>query len=219
MKKRIVFGIGFVAAVFFLASAQTSAQFSAGINITDDGVKSFYLAIGEHYRVPEQQVVVVRQKQIPDEELPVVFFLATRAKVAPDVIVSLRIGGKSWLEIAQHYKLSPEIFYVEVGEVSGPPYGRAYGHFRKRPRSEWRSIVLSDVDIVNLVNLRFMVDHYKYAPDQVIKWRSEGKRFVTINQEIRKGKQGKRTAIADADGNEPVGKSKSQGKGKGKPQK
>lgn len=227
MKNRLSMAFGAVLALLMCSWTPTSAQVSAGISITDEGIKSFYLAIGEHYRVPEQQVVVVREKRIPDEELPVVFFLATRANVGPDVIVALRLGGKSWLEIVRHYKLSPEIFYVEVTQVSGPPYGRAYGYFKKHPRSKWREMELSDVDVVNLVNLKFMVDHYKYTPEQVIRWRSDGKKFVTINQEIRKAKQAKpakqakRAAVAETDhnGSGDSDHPRDHNSGKGKKQK
>jgi len=57
------------------------------------------------------------------------------------------------MDIALHYKLSPEIFYVHFDRDPGPPYGRAWGHFRNRERREWGKIRLADDDIVNVVNL------------------------------------------------------------------
>jgi hypothetical protein len=41
---------------------------------------------------------------------------------------------------------------------------------------------------VDLVNLRFISEYHKLAPDTVIKMRSEGMNFVNINVEIEKGK-------------------------------
>lgn len=179
------------------------AQVQAGISIGEEGIRSFYLAVGEYFRTPEKEVVVVRQRGIPDEEIPVVMFLAARANVAPGVIIDLRLGGMTWTDICVRHKLSPEIFYVPVRtEVSGPPYGKAYGYYKNKPRNQWKNITLSDADIVNLVNLRFVSEHYGYPPAQVIKMRSEGKTVLVVHEEVRKGKKGK-----------PAGEGK---KGKGK---
>jgi hypothetical protein len=70
--------------------------------------------------------------------------------------------------------------------VSGPPYGRAYGYYKNKPKKEWKTIVLSDDDVVNLLNLKFMSEHYDYPPEKIMKMLWEGKEFVSINDEIRK---------------------------------
>ena len=78
MKKAV---IQFAIVLFLMSVATASAQVSAGVSITS-GHNSFYFAIGDYYRVPESRVVYVRDHyRIPDEELPVVFFLASRAHV------------------------------------------------------------------------------------------------------------------------------------------
>lgn len=179
---------------FSLGCTLTSAraQVQAGISIGEEGVRGFYLAVGEYFRTPEKEVVVVKQRGIPDEEVPVVMFLAARANVAPGVIIDLRLGGMKWMDICARHKLSPEIFYVPVKTtVTGPPYGKAYGYYKNKPRNQWKTIVLSDVDVINLVNLRFVSEHYGYPPAQVMKMRSEGKTFLVVHEEVRKEKRGK----------------------------
>jgi hypothetical protein len=58
------------------------------------------------------------------------------------------------------------------------------------------------------VNLKFVSEHYRRPPAEVIQLRSRGKDFVVINHDIRKtGKGGK---FADAD---PRGKAQQKGKG------
>ncbi len=95
------------------------------------------------------------------------------------------------MDISLHFGLGPEVYYVPVEEVSGPPYGRAYGYYRNKPRAEWKLIRLSDDDVVNFVNLRFVTEHYGYAAPEVMKMRSEGKSFVDINDEVRTRKRGR----------------------------
>ena len=165
------------------------ADVEFGISLGDRGLRSFYLSVGDYYRVPEREVIIIRERGILYEEIPVVFFIARRVHVAPGVIVDLRLRGMSWMDITFHYGLSPEIYYVPLRVAPGPPYGRAYGYYKKWPRKEWRKVRLGDDDVVNLVNLKFASEHYGYSPEKVIKMRSGGRNFVEINEEIKRGKE------------------------------
>ena len=197
------------AALLFLSVPRTGqADVNVGLSIQDGEVRSFYLAVGDYYHVPERTLVVVSKRNIPDDEVPVVFFLASQARVSPDVIINLRLGGRSWMDITLQYGLTAQIFYVPFTADPGPPYGKAYGYFKKRPRSKWGEIRLGNADIVNLVNLKFISGHYGYSPEQVVKMRGKGKNFVSINSEIKKGK-GESQGKAQKSGS----KGKSKGKG------
>lgn len=199
--------------LFWPAGNQCRADVDIGLSIGDGGIKGFYLAIGEHYKVPEKQIVVVRDKKIPDEELAVVFFLAQRARVAPDVVIKLHLGGKSWMEISAHFGLTAEIFYVPVKRAPGPPYGKAYGHFKNKKKNQWGTIKLTDTEVVNFVNLKFISEHYGYSPDDVIKMREKGNSFVAINAEVKKNKgQEKKKSGQLATKEKPKDKDKGKGK-------
>jgi hypothetical protein len=211
MKKAV---IHFAAVLFLMSAATASAQnVSAEVSITN-GHSSFYLAIGDYYRVPESRVVYVRNHyRIRDEELPVVFFLASRAHVDPQVIIDLRMRHRmSWLDITFHYGLTPEIYYVPVTRV-GPPYGNAYGHYKKH-KKDYKKVVLVDDDVVNLVNLRFMSEYHGIAAEVVMDRRGRGERFVVMNDEFREEKR----THADRDddrGNGKDKKEKNKGQGNG----
>ena len=196
------------AALLFLSIPRTGqADVNVGLSIQDGEVRSFYLAVGDYYNVPERTLVVVSERNIPDDEVPVVFFLASQARVSPEVIINLRLGGRSWMDITLQYGLTAQIFYVPFTADPGPPYGKAYGYFKKRPRSKWGEIRLGNADIVNLVNLKFISGHYGYSPEQVVKMRGKGKNFVSINSEAKKSKGGPQSKAQ---------KSGSKGKSKGK---
>ncbi|MBI5267909.1 MAG: hypothetical protein HY851_11820 [candidate division Zixibacteria bacterium] len=185
------------------------AQVNAGISITDDGIKSFYLAIGQTYNVPEREVYAVRERRIPDEELPVVFFIARRARVEPKTVIEFRLGNHSWFEVSRHFGLGADAFYIECREVPKGPHGKAFGYYRNRPRSEWKDIRLGDDDIVNLVNVRFVMDRYHYPAEEVFRMRESNRNYVTVHREAEKGrnKDGEKKKVVVA---EP-GKEKKQG--------
>ncbi len=197
--------------VFSPLAGQSQAEVNFGLSIDNDGIKGFYLAIGEHYRVPEQQIVVVREKKIPDQEMPVVFFLARKANVGPEVIIKLRLGGKSWMDITTYYGHNAELFYVPVTADPGPPYGKAYGHFKKQKREKWGSISLSDSEIIDLVNLKFISDYYQCPADDVIKMRQNGKNFIDINSQVKQNKKQKQQQ-AKKQASKSAGKKKGKGK-------
>ena len=203
-----------IAVLFLISGATASAQnVSAGVSI-GDGHNSFYFAIGDYYHVPQSRIVYVREhNRIHDEELPVVFFLASRAHVDPQVIIDLRMRRRmSWLDITFHYGLTPEIYYVPVTRV-GPPYGKAYGYY-KRHKKDYKKVVLADADVVNLVNLRFMSDYHGVAPELVMDRRGKGERFIAMNTSFREEKS-ERDNRNDYKENRKDRKDKNKSHGKG----
>lgn len=222
---RFIFAALAILTVSFGQPDPAPAQWNLGVSVGNEGVNSFHLSVGDYYHVPEREVVMVSKRGIPEEELPVVFLLASQAHVAPKAIIDLRLGGMSWMDITLRHRLSPEIFYVPVnGGKIGPPYGNAYGHYKKHHKKEWKKIRLPDRDVVNMVNLKFMSEHYGYPPERVMQMRAEGRHFAAINDSIQKEKHGKngkhKDPDSDHDGNDRgKGKDKGEkheGKGKGK---
>ena len=168
-----------------------------GASVSDGKLQDFYLAISDYYNVPPLHVVELRERyRCPDEDLPVVYFLAARAHVAPASIISLRVQQMSWLDIAFHFRLTPDIFFIPLQtDRVGPPYGNAYGYYRKYgPSREWTKMTLADHDVAALVNLRFMSEHYGMPPGTVIAMRGRESSFVVINDEIRKATARQRAA-------------------------
>jgi len=132
---------------------------------------------------------MIRERGIPPYEIPVVLFIAKRAHIVPEVITDFRLRDNAWLYTTLHFGLGPEIFYVPVGMVVKESlYGKAYGYYKHKPKKEWKTIVLSDDDIINLVNLKLISEYYGYPPEKIMKMRSGGKDFFSINDEIRKEK-------------------------------
>ncbi len=62
--KRIT-AISFISILALILSYNTSfAELDIGLKIDNDGVKSFHVAIGEHYNVPEKEVIVYKQNAL-----------------------------------------------------------------------------------------------------------------------------------------------------------
>lgn len=204
--------------IWICTAGAGATDVNIGLSANEDGVKGFYLSIGNHYNVPEKEVVVVRERNVPDDELPVVFFLARHTGVAPSVIVKMRLDGQSWMDITLHYDLSPKLYYVAFSKDPGPPYGKAWGRFKNQKKDRWKEIRLTDDEIVVCVNTKFLCERYGYSPDEVVGLRHKGDNWVSFNSSVKhhkeaKNKSAKRHADADDDDNDH---GKQHGKGHGK---
>ncbi len=178
--KKSVFYYSFPLFLFIgslLAAAPAMAGINLGFSIGDGGLNDFYLSAGNYYRAPQREVVVV-QREVPEDDGPVVFFLAHRAHCSPYRIIRMRRMGYSWWRITMALRLNPDIYYVPMGRgrIYGP-YGRAYGYYRHRdPR------YLTDPDIVNMVNLRFISSYYHVPPREIMERRARGEDFASIGR-------------------------------------
>lgn len=190
-------------------TVNSRAEVNVGISADRDGIKEFYLTVGTHYGARETDIEKVRARSLPDDEMAVVFFLSNRLEMSPIFLVDLRLSGRSWLDITLKYGLSPEIYYVKFASDPGPPYGKAWGHYKNTPRKKWHQIQLADNDIINLVNLKFLAEKYQCSPEKVVRMRKQGKSFASMNGEFKKAKAAKKQNNASA-------KKTSGKKGKGK---
>ena len=180
-----LFGVSLVLGLA-LAGVRTDAQVAVtSVNSASVAVRvsDFQLAVSNYFRVPAHDVAVIRDRRVRDEDLAVVLFIAQRASLAPSTVVDLRARGYSWWDISARYHLGPEVYYVPVAGTPGPPYGNAYGYY-KRPRNQWNTIVLADADVVNLVNLRFLSEHYHVSPERVMELRARSGDFAAVEREV-----------------------------------
>jgi hypothetical protein len=154
-------------------------------SVTEEAeVRDFYTAVSEYYRIPEREIMVVHEQHVSDEEIPVLLFIARKARVPYAGVLNLRMNGKSWMEITRYYRLDPDIYRFQVKKAARRNYGRGFGFYRNHGESDWKGEQLGDDEIVNLVNLRFMTRRYGYAPERIMRMRYYGRDFVSIHYEI-----------------------------------
>ena len=141
-----------------------------------------YAALADYFRLPEREILAVQDRRIADDEIPVVFLLARQGRATPAEIVRLRKGGSGWLDIARGFGLRPEVFYVPAHGVSvtGPPYSRAYGYWKDRRRYT----TLTDSDVINLVNLKFLSEYHRAPVAEIIRRRSRGEGFGALHRDF-----------------------------------
>jgi hypothetical protein len=156
-------------------------------------VADLHRAVHESLGLPEPMIVRLLEAGTPEEHLPVIGHLSHVLGQPAEAIADLHRRHVSFLDIATRFGRGPEIFYVPMEADPGPPYGKAWGYYKKTPRARWNTIRLSDVEVVDLVNLKLCTDHYGVTPDRVVKLRRQGKSFDAIHLDLAQatGKHGK----------------------------
>ena len=147
---------------------------------------AFLHAAGESFGFPHGELEVLRRWGLSSGEIPVVLFLARRAGVSPDVLVTQRSSGDSWMAIATRYQLHAGDFHVQLDGPHGTLAG-VYDRFNDRPASKWRDISLSDEEVVGLVNVSFLARYLNVSPGRAAEELGQGGGMVGAFQRLRGG--------------------------------
>ena len=149
-------------------------------------------AVGEYFEADQGVVQQVAGILSAPEDLPVVFFVARHAGQDPAVVAGQRAAGQSWLQVMRANRLEPDILHMQVrGFVLSPIFQPIFDKFVEDNPAQWRQAQLTDRDVVNLVNLRFIADQYDYSIYRVMVLRDKGNSYAQINQNVMQVTQAK----------------------------
>ena len=148
-----------------------------------DSRELYRQGIAEYFKVPRADVQALTGRVL-DLEIPIVFFLAREGQTDVATVMRWHDQKTSWAEIGTRYGVNAEHYHVPLRYV-GPPFGHAYGYYKKLPREQWRGIPLNEEDILNLVNLRVLTERYGVTADTVVARRGQGQNFLQINVALR----------------------------------
>lgn len=147
---------------------------------------AFLRAVGEHFGTPHQEVVVLSQWRLASGEIPVVLFLAERAGVSPDVVISQRRRGEAWMTISRQYSVHAGDFHIRIDGQTGI-LADAYERFNARAATEWDEIALSDDEVVGFVNVRFLSRYLQVSPGRVAQELDDVDRVVDVFARLKGG--------------------------------
>lgn len=222
MKTRFIWQLGILAtlATILAISSVTTAyagldvSFGTTVQVGDDA--EVYLAVSSRYFDQNDRNIRKWNGQCKNsDDLAVALFLSRHGHQSPDYVFRMRSQGLSWWEIGLQLGVPTETWFVPVKRDPGPPYGNAYGHWKKHGRKSPGKMNLSDSDTRNLVAVRMLHEYYGVSVEVAMDWRSSGRNLKDITAGEYRNRHGKGTKVAArSHGNE--GKGKNGGKKKGK---
>ena len=182
------------------ALAATYFDVAVGVRVNED-TRIFLNVANETWR-PPAPTRIIRRCANPEEDFPVVAFLAYHSHRSPDYILGLRQAGYGWSDIFFHLNVSPKVLFVGIDQDPGPPYGKAWGYWKKNRssytggRSRYR---LSDRDVVALVKVQTAARHFGMNPDSVIDARDGRRRADVYTANRWRERHGRDTWDRDGD--------------------
>lgn len=155
-----------------------------------DEISPFEEALMGFYEINGEDLAALKETGLAHDEMPVALHLAPLAMTSPANLATLRARGDSWKDIANIRQLGPSSVYVLIGkEFESTTYEPIFAKFTKVKGASWTEVPLTNDDIVNLVNLKFLSSHYGYSMFEIMKLRDGGADFVAIAETAKEAKQ------------------------------
>ncbi len=188
-KKGLIFiGFSLVSSLVF-GGFGVDVDFGIAATIGDSDL---YLRIQSHYfdRDPGSVAGTAKMLKDPDHELPIVLFLARHSGKSPDYIVRMRKSGLSYWEVSLKLGIPASVYFMDLSFDPGPPYGKAYGHWKKHKRHKTHAVILTEREMYDCISLQIVNGYYGIPPREVVQMRNEGKDLkVILTGEYRKRHQ------------------------------
>lgn len=152
----------------------------------DDFEKDYYEAMAAYFATPADTIAMLMKMDIEKEDLPVVLHIAQASKTGPSVIAQSREQGETWMAIIKEHSLSPAIFYFLVmAKIESKTFAPIFAKFKALPQNHWNNLVLTDGEIRDLVNLKFIYSYHDFSVFDVMKLRDSGKSYPATNNRVK----------------------------------
>jgi hypothetical protein len=172
--------------------AAVSFDVAVGMNVNED--TRIFLNITNQTWQPTVPATVVQRCRYPEDDFPVVAFLAYHSHRDPNFILRLRTDGYSWSEIFYRVHVDPGVLFVGIDRDPGPPYGKAWGYWRNNSRHGHHAHYrFSDRDVVGLVKVQTVSRHFGTSPFSVIDAQRHGERMEAYSAGRWRQKNGRQT--------------------------
>jgi hypothetical protein len=167
-----------VAACALLFAAQATAAdlfYDATLSLPIGDDARFFLNLTNRHYAPPQPVAVdvVGRCAHPADDFPVIMLLAEASGWRPADILRLRLEGRTWSAIFVRTRVSHDILFAGLDRDPGPPYGKAWGHW-KNHHGPKKKLAFDDDQIVALAKLQTVSAYYRVSPYRVTTEMSQG---------------------------------------------
>ncbi len=199
MRRRTISGLLLVVAVVLLGAALAPSAY-AGVDVdlgasfpVGDNGRLFFNISSRYFDFQPAVVEHWGVRYTNPDDLAVSLFIAKQSGRSPDVIFALRRQGLSWWDVSLRTGVPVDAWFVPVPHDPGPPYGKAYGHWRKHRDNPHYMVVLGDGDVRNLVAARMAHEYYGVPMEDAMRWRASGRNvrdMMVREYDVRHGRGG-----------------------------
>jgi hypothetical protein len=124
-----------------------------------------------------------------DDALTASFIISKTGANPVELRSALVRYNNNWLDVMVHYGMQPTALFLPVppNYHVGPPYGKAYGYWKKHKHNPKYVMKLTNQDINNLIYLNVLHNHFGTPVVDLMRHRQAGHSFTfIINNEHQK---------------------------------
>ena len=172
-------------ALVLLAPARAAAGTTFDVDVLwtpdpDSDTQVFLHATNVAYPLPRPQVApVFRELRNPYDDYPVLAFIAFHGHVDIGTVWAFRRNEHSWFQCMLHFGVRPDALFVALPHDPGPPYGKAYGHWRKHG-DKMKPKMVRDEDVRFWVRTRTAARFARVTPSQAWEWHQQGRAYERV---------------------------------------
>lgn len=168
-----------VAAIFLIVVSAAFAQ-------QDALTKEYHKALVKYFEISDELMGEMVKMELPSQEMPIILYLAAKAKKPPLEIANQRAAGDDWMKITGDIGLNAEAYYMLIAdEIKSTTYKPIFAKFNDTPKGKWKDIQFTDEDVLNIVNLRFISSLHDFSVFDIMSMRDKGHNFLKINNMVR----------------------------------
>ncbi len=170
------------------ATARAAAEFDIASGLPVDDDDRIFLNVTNRYYAPQRDtaLALIHRSRDPVDDYPSVLLLARASRRPSAQILDMRLGGMGWADIMFALHVSPSVLFVGMDHDPGPPYGKAWGYWKKNPRGR---LEIRDRHFVELAKLRVTTGAYGVSPYTVVSERRNGVRYESYVAERHRQKE------------------------------
>lgn len=177
-----------------VAHAEVAFDVAVGMNLNEE-TRIFLNVTNQTWR-PPVPTTLIQGCADPGGDFPVIAFLAYHSHRSPTFILNLRREGYTWADVFFQVNVNPSVLFVGIERDPGPPYGKAWGYWRKhyRPGARVR-YRFADRDVEDLVKVQTISRHFGATPFSVIEAQRGGRRPEIYAAQRWRQKNGRATWV------------------------
>ena len=214
----IVFALLIAVAAGVSTSQAGSFDFLFSVNhVSDDDQYFLNLTVSSYGYDRDVLEPVLPRLAVVENDLPVALFLARKSGKSVDYVVGLRARGMSWSAVFGKVGGPVDVLFVGIDRDPGPPYGKAWGHWRKKGQAAR----IGDKTITGLIQVQIGARWAGLSTYDLARARGKGKKVSGLVAD-KKGRPHKAARVDKAKGgkgDKPVNTKGSKRKEKSKGQK
>ncbi len=143
-------------------------------------------AVAAHFNQDIATINKFIKNGIAPEAVPVLLFISEKISVPYDKIIALYKGGQSWQNIVKNNNASNDIFYFSmISGFKSETFLPIFEKFKAFNAKAIEPVMLDNVEIINIVNLQFLMKFYDFNVCELIAMRDYGKSFIRINADVK----------------------------------